>query len=58
MNPLWLGLIRHILTTLGRVLVAKGTIDASMMETGVGAVSTLIGIAWSVMEKRGKPARV
>lgn len=50
------GLIRHALTTLGGVAVAKGYIDESTMAGGVGAIMTLLGIAWSLWAKRGKSA--
>ena len=48
----WLGLIRHILTTGGGVLASKGVIEAGQVETIVGAVIVLIGVAWSVWAKR------
>lgn len=44
-------LIRHGLTTAGGTLVAKGTITASTMDEGVGALMVLIGIVWSVVQK-------
>ena len=48
-----LGVIRHILTFGGGVLVSKGTLDQTMMLEGVGAIITLIGIVWSIRQKRG-----
>lgn len=49
-----LGLIaRHVLTTIGGGLVASGAIDSGQLETGVGAIMVLSGIAWSVWQKRG-----
>ena len=49
-----LGLIaRHVLTTIGGGLVASGAIDAGQLETGIGAIMVLSGIAWSVWQKRG-----
>ena len=47
-----LGLVRHILTIGGGFLVAKGTIDAPGLETAVGALVTIIGVAWSILDKR------
>lgn len=47
-----LGIIRHVLTTLGGGLVTNGTITDSMLETGVGAVLTLIAIGWSIFDKK------
>ncbi len=49
-----LGLIaRHVLTTIGGGLVASGAIDSGQLETGIGAIMVLGGIAWSVWQKRG-----
>ena len=49
-----LGLIRHVLTSLGSVLVAKGISDTTAIEAAAGALVTLIGFVWSVAAK--KPA--
>ena len=46
------GLIaRHVLTTLGGSLVAKGWIETSDVEPAAGALLVLSGIAWSVFQK-------
>lgn len=50
-----LGLVRHILTAAGGVLVAKGVIDEGTLTQVVGAVITLGGVIWSVLAKK-KPA--
>ena len=47
-----LGVLRHILTGLGGVLVAKGLADDSGVGEAAGAVCTLIGFGWSVWHKR------
>ncbi|MES2219369.1 MAG: hypothetical protein V4587_00195, partial [Acidobacteriota bacterium] len=47
-----LGIVRHMLTTLGGGLVAKGTLDGDQLTQGAGAIATLLGIAWSVWAKR------
>ena len=48
-----LGLIaRHVLTTIGGGLVASGAIDSGQLETGIGAIMVLSGIAWSVWQKK------
>ncbi|MBS4051918.1 MAG: hypothetical protein KGZ69_12025 [Methylomonas sp.] len=49
------GVVRHVLTFGGGFLVTSGTIGASELETGVGAIVSLIGIIWSVVAKRKKP---
>lgn len=50
-NEVILGLIRHLLTTAGGVLVTKGYADSSMVETGVAALVTLFGVGWSIVHK-------
>ena len=47
-----LGVLRHILTGLGGVLVAKGWADDSQIGEAAGALCTLIGFGWSVWHKR------
>lgn len=49
-----LGLVRHILTTAGGVLASKGAIGESDAEIAAGAIVTLVGIIWSVLEKRNR----
>ena len=46
------GLIRHGLTVLGGVFVAKGYIDADVVSEAVGAILTLIGVVWSYQAKK------
>lgn len=47
-----LGIVRHVLTALGGVLVTKGFADAAGLESAVGALVTLTGFVWSVISKR------
>jgi hypothetical protein len=51
-NDILLGLVRHVLTALGGVLVTKGTIDQSTAETVTGGVVAIIGAIWSVVTKK------
>jgi hypothetical protein len=44
--------VRGLLTWLGGALVARGVISEGMIEPIVGAVSTLIGIGWSLIARR------
>lgn len=50
------GVVRHVLTTLGGMLVAKGYIGAdaaaALVDWGVGGALLLGGIAWSILSKR------
>lgn len=47
-----LGFVRHGLTLLGGILVTKGWVDESTMLEAVGALTTLIGFAWSFTDKK------
>jgi hypothetical protein len=46
-----LGIVRHILTFGGGILVTKGLLDEGMVSEISGAVITLIGAVWSIIEK-------
>ena len=46
-----LGLLRHTLTFVGGLLVAKGTIDEATATELVGGLITIIGGVWSVLVK-------
>jgi hypothetical protein len=46
------GVIRHILTFGGGILASKGILDAGLVEQAAGAIITIAGIAWSIIEKR------
>ncbi len=52
MKDILMGLARHVLTAAGSVLVAKGIVDAGLIEQSVGAVMTLVGLALSVLDKK------
>jgi multisubunit Na+/H+ antiporter MnhG subunit len=46
-----LGILRHVLTFLGGLGIAKGWIDENTVLEVVGAVSTLVGVIWSFVNK-------
>lgn len=46
-----LGVIRHILTFAGGVMVTKGFATADEATAAVAALVTLIGVVWSVIDK-------
>ncbi len=46
-----LGIIRHVLTFVGGIAIAKGVIDEAMFTQISGAIVTLIGSIWSVISK-------
>lgn len=47
-----LGVIRHVLTAGGGILVSSGYIDASNMDIAAGAIVALIGVVWSVIKNK------
>lgn len=46
-----LGIVRHTMTFVGGVLIAKGLIDEGVVTEITGAILTLVGSIWSVVEK-------
>ena len=46
-----LGLLHHILTIVGGYFVAKGTVDQGVADTAVGALTSLVGVGWSIHDK-------
>lgn len=48
--------LRHLLTAVGGIAVARGYLDSGTLETTVGAVLTIVGVAWSIWDKRGRAA--
>jgi hypothetical protein len=49
-----LGIVRHILTFAGGVLVLKGVLDDSLLSELVGGVTTLTGTIWSIISKKNE----
>jgi hypothetical protein len=47
-----LGVVRHILTFGGGFVAAKFGVDESVIAEVVGAVMTIVGVAWSVKSKQ------
>lgn len=47
-----LGVIRHILTSAGGAVAAQGHLTSDDASLAVGAIVTLVGVIWSVIEKR------
>lgn len=47
------GQLRHLLTVGAGVLVSKGYLDASMVESFVGILLGLAGAGWSAVDKKG-----
>ncbi len=49
-----LGIVRHVLTFAGGLLVAKGLATEALAQEIIGATITLIGGIWSIIEKNRK----
>lgn len=47
-----LGILRHLLTAGGAVLVTNGLVNDGQLQTIVGAIVTIAPIIWSVIQKR------
>ena len=47
-----LGIVRHLLTGLGGAVVAQGWASEEMVTQGIGAIVTLAGLAWSILDKK------
>jgi len=47
-----LGIIRHTLTFVGGILLAKGLVDESLLTDMVASLTVLIGGVWSLLAKR------
>jgi len=46
-----MGIVRHSLTFIGGIIVAKGYIDNATVTEIVGSVVTLAGAVWSIIDK-------
>jgi len=47
-----LGIVRHGLTFVGGLLLMKGLVDEAILSEISGAVITLTGAIWSVIDKK------
>lgn len=45
------GILRHVLTVFGGSLVTKGFLDNEQLASGIGAILTILGLAWSIWQK-------
>jgi len=46
-----LGIVRHTLTFIGGILIAKGLADEAIVSELTGGVITLTGAIWSIVVK-------
>ena len=47
-----LGILRHVLTFAGGIVVAKGYVDNAAVVEIIGGVMTLAGAVWSIIDKK------
>lgn len=47
-----LGIVRHILTAVGGVLITKGFVDSAGLEQAIGGLVAIVGVVWSVASKK------
>jgi len=47
----WLGLIRHLLSFIGGILITQGIIDEMVYTEISGALITVVAGIWSIIEK-------
>jgi hypothetical protein len=46
------GITRHILTGVGGIFAAKYAIDGGAMDAIIGGITALVGVVWSVWDKK------
>lgn len=46
-----LGIVRHTLTFVGGIVIAKGLADETVVTEIIGGVVTLVGAIWSIVAK-------
>lgn len=47
-----MGIVRHTLTFVGGLLIAKGVIDDATLVELIGGATTLAGAIWSIVAKK------
>jgi hypothetical protein len=47
-----LGIIRHVITFAGGILVVKGLVDEAMVQEVLGGILGLVGTVWSIVDKK------
>lgn len=51
------GILRHTMTAVGGILIAKGFIGDVAWTELTGAALTLVGVVWSIVDKQKKTAK-
>ena len=47
-----LGIVRHVLTFAGGIVLTQGLVDQALIDTIIGSSITLVGAIWSIVSKR------
>jgi hypothetical protein len=47
-----LGIVRHALTFIGGIVIARGLVDETLVTEVIGSVLTLTGAIWSIIDKK------
>jgi hypothetical protein len=47
-----LGIVRHTLTFIGGIVIARGLVDETLVTEVIGGVLTLTGAIWSIIDKK------
>lgn len=47
-----MGLVRHVLTFVGGIIVAKGLATDAMTSELIGGIMTVVGATWSILSKK------
>jgi len=47
-----MGLIRHVLTFVGGVIITKGLASDAMTSELIGGIMTVVGATWSILSKK------
>ena len=46
-----LGIVRHTLTFIGGIVIARGLVDETLVTEVIGGLLTLTGAIWSIIDK-------
>ena len=46
-----LGIVRHALTFIGGIVIARGLVDETLITECIGGALTLTGAIWSIINK-------
>ena len=50
-------LVRHVLTALAGGLAVRYSIDGASMDAIAGGITAVIGVGWSIWQKRGSAVK-